>query len=580
MELYAFGDATAMKTMIAVKVKDAALWLPRFLNLVEKLEDPIGRVIFMYGDSHDASLRMLKHYKQTSRHKVEVYHEPYMPIANRGAHGLAAVKRDIQQLLKQGDEDYYLSFDPDLVQFPSDLITQLARSGYDVTVPMVWIEKREVPIFFDTYMFRKHGCMFHPLRPPGLNETEPFPIDSFGNVCGLRKREAELAGKYSNPYPNIPFCQSLKDQGYTIYLDPRVHVYHADLEHFGIMHHPLNHPYSYVPYIASDGKKYSLEQVQAELHQADRELYDKWFDKTFPEESQSVSEWWNKRPLLTASYKVFNEARFLEYSLKSIYSYVDRIDIVEGAMTDALPKAKSDGSSKDGTVELIKTFPDPEKKIKLIQGKWQSREEIQAKLLEVCASKWMLYIDGDEILTQEGMQKVRQFCEANQDGQIVYARPERFVTFWHDFKHIAYSMDPLSPWGQYSTPHAFLIWTDIPGLNFNVYHTIPYDGFGVPISLDYLQYRKRQQVLDGVLVYHFGNAKGEEALKYKLTLRDHDRMVGDAKVDPWLSGVMPEAFILEEWKDALPTVLDSHPDHDKQLIRITETEPVYKFEVI
>ena len=580
MGLHSFGGAATVKTMVAAKVKNAALWLPRFLNLVERLEDPLGRVIFMYGDSADASLRMLQHYKQTSRHKVEVYHEPYIPAAYRGAHGLARVKRDIQQLLKQGDEDYYLSFDPDLVQFPPDLISQLMRSGRDVVAPMVWIEKREVPTFFDTYMFRQRGCMFHPLQPPGLGETEPFPIDSFGNVCGLRKREAELAGKYTNPYPNIPFCKSLKDQGFTVYLDPRVSVYHADLEHFGIMHYPLKHPYSYVSFVGADGKKYSTEEVQAQLHQVDRELYQKWFGKSFPRENKTVNEWWNKRPLLTASYKVFNEARFLEYSLKSIYPYVDRIDIVEGAMTDALPKAKSDGSSKDDTVEIIKSFPDPQKKIKLIRGKWRSREEIQAKLLEVCASKWMFYIDGDEILSPDGMRRARQFCQANQDGKTVYARPERYFTFWHDFKHIAYSMNPISPWGQYSTPHAFLVWTDIPGLNFSQYHTIPYDGFGIPVSLDYPQYRKRQTVLDGVFVYHFGNAKGEESLKYKLTLRDHNRMLGDVEVDPWLSGVMPEGFILEEFKDELPSVLDDHPDHGKESIRITETEPVYKFEVI
>ena len=566
--------------MVAVKVKDAALWLPRFLHLVEQLEDPVGRVIFMYGDSVDASLRMLKHYQQTSRHKVEVYHEPYMPHADRNLTSLARVKQDIQRLLKAGDEDYYLSFDPDLVQFPPNLISQLTRSGYDVVAPMVWIEKREIPTFFDTYMFRKNGCMFHPFKPPGLNETEPFPIDCFGNVCGLRKREAELKGRYSNPYPNIPFCKNLKDQGFTVYLDPRVHVYHADLEFFGILHRPLNIPYSYVPFISCDGKKYSMDEVGAYRYQTDRQLYDRWFRQTFPDHSEAIAEWWSKRPLITASYKVFNEASFLEYSLKSIYPYVDCIDIVEGAMTDALPKANPDGSSRDDTVKIIKSFPDSKHKIKLIQGKWRSREEIQAKLLEVCAGKWMLYIDGDEILSPASMRNVRQFCQANQDGNIVYARPTRFYTFWHDFKHVAYSMNPLSPWAEFGTPHAFLVWTDIPGLNFAQYHTIPVDGFAIPVSLDYEQYRKRQKVLDDVYVYHFGNAKGAEALNYKLTLRDHDRSVGDVKEDPWFSGVMPEGFVIEPFTGKLPKLLRSHPECDVQRVRITETAPLYKFEVV
>ena len=188
----------------------------------------------------------------------------------------------------------------------------------------------------------------------------------------------------------------------------------------------------------------------------------------------------------------------------------------------------------------------------------------------------MLFIDGDEILDAQSMINVRRFCEANQDGNIAYARPARFYNFWHDFEHIAYSLNALSPWAQYGLPHAFLVWRDIPGLNFVQWHTIPVDGFGTPVSLDFPSYRKRQRVLDNVFVYHFGNAKGVEAMKYKF-MTGHPRLLGDAEVDPWFSGVMPADMILEKFNGKLPELLKEHPDFGKQRIRITETKPVYKF---
>jgi len=345
------------------------------------------------------------------------------------------------------------------------------------------------------------------------------------------------------------------------------------------MHYPLNHPYSLVDFITCTGEKVRGEQFQAERFHNDRLAYEDWFTTAYPEEGKAIKEWWNRRPLITACYKVFNEASFLGYSLRSIYDYVDHIDIVEGAMKASMTKANSDGSSTDDTVKIVKEFPDPQHKIRLLQGKWRDREHMQAKLLEICNSKWMLYIDGDEVADPESMQNLRSFCEDHQDGNIVYARPSRFYNFWHDFKHIAYSLNPLSPWAQYGLPHAFLIWRDIPGLNFAQLHTIPIDGLGNVVSLDHPAYRKRQKVLDNVFIYHFGNAKGVESMKYKLTL-PHPRLLTDAEVDPWFSGEMPADMILEKFDGKLPDMLKSHPAFGKQAIRVTQTKPIYKFEVI
>jgi len=568
--------------MIGVKVKDSEIWLPRFLNQLEHINYDFSRVIFLYADSHDRSFTLLNHYCKTSKHKIEIYHEPYLPFGERHNYSLAQLKRDFQNLLQKGTEEYFLTLDCDVVKIPPDLITKLIDDNLDVVAPMVWTENRPVKTFFDTYMFRKDGCRFHPLYPPGLTEHEPFTCDSVGNTCALRTRKAELAGVYKNPYPNFHYCKSLIDKGFQVWVDPRLSVDHIDLEYYKIMHYPLPIPASNVPLITNKGEKVPVAQGLAQQHYVDRESYDAWFRQTYPEDADGIDKWWGSRPLITAAYKVFNEGKFLKYSLDSIYQYVDRIDIIEGAMVSTMHLSGEGGSSTDDTLDIIKTYPDPQHKIRLIQGKWRNREEMQQRLLEICQSQWMLFIDGDEILPPKSMHIVRKFCSEHHDGKTVYARPERFFNMWHDFHHIAYSLNPIGPWAQYGLPHAFLIWTDIPGLNFAQYHTIPHDGFGVPVSLDHPSYRGKQAVLDGVFVYHFGNAKGEEAMQQKFAT-GHPRSFGkeDKLVDdPWYSGEMPADMVLEDF-DAwqLPRLLKRHPDYGKCRIRITERNP-YKFEVL
>lgn len=204
---------------------------------------------------------------------------------------------------------------------------------------------------------------------------------------------------------------------------------------------------------------------------------------------------------------------------------------------------------------------------------------MQATLLEHCVSKWMLFIDGDEVIDANSMKQARLFCENNADGNMVYARPGKFINFWHDFKHIAYSLNPLSPWFHGGLPHAFLVHRDIPGLNFLSLHTMAMDGFGVCLSLDTRKYQGRQAVLDDVFVHHFGNAKGVDKMYEKLKM-PHARLLGDSAEDPWFSGVMPDDMVLERFKSKLPSILKGHPDRKKKRIRITKTKPHYEFEVI
>ncbi len=298
---------------------------------------------------------------------------------------------------------------------------------------------------------------------------------------------------------------------------------------------------------------------------------------------RDVEAWWNTRSLITASYKVFNDGEFLPFSLASVYPYVDHIDIVEGAVRHRRDQANDDGSSTDNTLQTIAEFPDPDNKIRLVTGVWESKEEIQKKLLEMCSSKWMLYIDADEVIDYSSMSVVKRWCFENQDGKMTYARPQQFFNLYHDFHHVAYSINAMSPWYEFGLPHPFLIWRDIPGLNFAQFHTLPADGFGNFIGRDSPVYRGREHVLDDVFVIHLGNAKDEQSMRDKLAFeirRGVGIQIANPEDDHWFTGVMPKDMVIADFPGPWPSVLDNHPRKSKISIEVTQKKPHFEFKTV
>jgi MoaA/NifB/PqqE/SkfB family radical SAM enzyme/predicted O-methyltransferase YrrM/tetratricopeptide (TPR) repeat protein len=103
---------------------------------------------------------------------------------------------------------------------------------------------------------------------------------------------------------------------------------------------------------------------------------------------------------------VLNGMPFIEYSLKSIYDFAHEIVIVEGAVEKCMFAANPDGSSTDGTIEFIRAFPDPRKKIRFIQGRWPEKCEMQNEALRYVTGDYVWLIDSDEVYKTEDLEKV------------------------------------------------------------------------------------------------------------------------------------------------------------------------------
>jgi glycosyltransferase involved in cell wall biosynthesis/ADP-heptose:LPS heptosyltransferase/predicted O-methyltransferase YrrM/ubiquinone/menaquinone biosynthesis C-methylase UbiE len=116
---------------------------------------------------------------------------------------------------------------------------------------------------------------------------------------------------------------------------------------------------------------------------------------------------------------VLNGMPFIEYSLKSIYEFAHEIIIVEGAVEKCMFAARPDGSSKDGTVEFLRRFPDPKRKIRLIQGRWPEKCPMQNEALKYVTGDYVWLIDSDEVYKREDLEKMKEVLR--QDPSITQA---------------------------------------------------------------------------------------------------------------------------------------------------------------
>ena len=123
---------------------------------------------------------------------------------------------------------------------------------------------------------------------------------------------------------------------------------------------------------------------------------------------------------------VLNGMPFIKYSLKSVYDFAHQIIIVEGAIEKCMFAANPDGSSKDGTVEFIKSFPDPQKKIRLLQDRWPEKCEMQNEALKYVTGDYVWLIDSDEVYKRQDLEKIKEILRSDSSITQVNFIPDNF----------------------------------------------------------------------------------------------------------------------------------------------------------
>ncbi|HTY38565.1 MAG TPA: glycosyltransferase family 9 protein, partial [Bacteroidota bacterium] len=133
---------------------------------------------------------------------------------------------------------------------------------------------------------------------------------------------------------------------------------------------------------------------------------------------------------------VLNGMPFLKPCVEAIYDVAHEIIVVEGAVEKCLFAANADGSSNDGSVEFLKSFPDPAKKLHVIQGRWPEKCEMQNKALEVVTGNYVWLVDSDEIYKKRDLLKVKNMLEQDRSITQMNFIPDNF---WKGYDYIFFS---------------------------------------------------------------------------------------------------------------------------------------------
>jgi glycosyltransferase involved in cell wall biosynthesis len=156
---------------------------------------------------------------------------------------------------------------------------------------------------------------------------------------------------------------------------------------------------------------------------------------------------------------VFNGDTFLREVLESIYDFAFEIIIVEGPDQNALPMAGPDGASRDRTMEIIENFPDPLKKIRVIRGIWENKDQQSNRFIIEATGDYIWQVDDDEVYKPEDLQKIEELLLADPK---ITAVSFYWQNFFKTFDRVMVADAPYEVWRLFRLKPGYVFKTHRP----------------------------------------------------------------------------------------------------------------------
>lgn len=247
------------RVLVLTPVKDAVAHLPRYLELLGRLDHDPSRLSlgFLDGDSrdgtHDWLAARLPELRQRYRRVTLLRHDyGFRPEGPRWAPDIQRRRREVlarsrNRLLSGAlrDEDWVLWLDADLVAYPPDLLARLLAAGRDIVVPHCVLPDGRT---FDLNSFRLTGeedprhlanGIFQPPRGAGRLYLDAFagegivPLDGVGGTALLVRADLHREGLCFPPYSHRGYIETeglammAKDMGVAAWGLPDLRIVHA-----------------------------------------------------------------------------------------------------------------------------------------------------------------------------------------------------------------------------------------------------------------------------------------------------------------------------------------------------------------
>ncbi len=196
-----------------------------------------------------------------------------------------------------------------------------------------------------------------------------------------------------------------------------------------------------------------------------------------------------KYPKIAACYITKNEEDYIEYSIKSIYSMVSKIVVVDNCSTDR-------------TLEILEKMDDPQKKIVVISRKFANKTEQRNVYADMITKEngydWLWVLDGDEVFDNENLRKIEHLIFANDN---VPAFCWNFIDFFGDFAHVSKGI-----WCTFTGRKSLINLKLCNKIKYNI-HTLPLLENGGDIPAVFCK---------DIFFFHYSYARSDEKIKQKI----------------------------------------------------------------
>jgi len=193
---------------------------------------------------------------------------------------------------------------------------------------------------------------------------------------------------------------------------------------------------------------------------------------------------------LSACYSIFNEEDWIQYSIESVYDCVERIVIAWGPWKCNLEVPP------DNTRRIIKNLDDPDKKILLLEGQYNSEHEQRNACLNYVKSGYYFLVDADEIYDKKVMMRMKKTIEKHPE---VYVFKIPSLIFWRNFDTIIE--------GEFNFPRVFKV---LPEASFTWLNMMSLGGTEYEVLGQYIFNGSK------IFNFHFAYAKSDKAMYEKI----------------------------------------------------------------
>jgi glycosyltransferase involved in cell wall biosynthesis len=279
-----------------------------------------------------------------------------------------------------------------------------------------------------------------------------------------------------------------------------------------------------------------------------------------------------KRRSVTA-IMILYYGRAVGQALQAIYPHVDQIRIAYG------PIELWKHVPPDGSLDIVRNFPDPDKKIEIeVRKVWKDKQKMREWCTADVHGSHLLVVDADEIYVG-----LDDWIKRGPD----FGAP-RWVHFWHDLQHYVVSIPewgatrwgaPVAPFGSAANHYRWSLWR---GSYRWRSHCMAVDAMNKSIS-DPDRSVESAKAFPGTVIYHLGHVMAPALMREKHAFyrrRDGDNVQRKARESVWhkwagqLGDVGDGIIKPVQWK--VPDIVQQAHDalHKEPICKSPKSEPM------